>query len=135
MSVSGLAAFGHEAEQDTRVKVSKVKRRSFWSGVLQGLSGPALLGSKPEAINKFVEVRGNSVRVKIPNRTKHVHVFKTEREAAAMARAIAAATDTVLKRKNLVVGTQVVKRLDREGKLRELSRLTVQRRAHDAPSK
>ncbi|MGU3387740.1 hypothetical protein ACLBYG_24755 [Methylobacterium sp. D53M] len=130
MSVSGFMAFSHNDDDDAAVKVSKVKQKSFWSGVLQGLSGPAMLSDQPQVIGNLVEVRDNRVYLKLPGWRRR-YAMGSHQEALELARALAQATTKVSDQQGLKIGTETIRRLDHLGKLREVRRPRVQRRAEN----
>lgn len=132
VSATGIMTTSRKVGGGTRETKPAIKRRSFWRGVLEGFSGPALMASQPKLINSMVEVTGDRIRLKLPRGHRSSYTFKTREEAMAVARALSKATDAVMAQHGLVIGQESFKRLDHEGKLRQIKRLQVKRHAEDA---
>ncbi|MCJ2061476.1 hypothetical protein MKK63_01950 [Methylobacterium sp. J-088] len=132
MSVSTFVTGGHKIGFGTGIKVSAVKRKSFWSGVLQGLSGPSMMGAQPEVLNNMVEVRNNKINLKTLEGSRS-YAFNTQEDASIIAQALTEAMNKIATNNHLLITTEIVRRLDQEGKLRQVRRPKVMRRAQNGP--
>ena len=133
VSVATIMTTGRKMGDGTRDSKVTSKRRSFWNGVLEGFSGPALMASRPRFLSEVVEIEGNQVRLKLPSGRCASIVASSHEEAMTVARAITDATKIVMDKNGLVLGQEATMRLDHEGKLRQVRRLQVKRRTKDGP--
>lgn len=107
VSRSGSAPCEHD-HTDIPVKMQGSRRKSFWHGILQGLSGPAMLADRPRVVDTLVEIGSHGVHL---NRLGRQHI-RSRPDALGLARALAQATAEVGHARGLTTSAEAVSRLD-----------------------
>lgn len=122
-------------DQDTGdgPKIRSAKRSAFWGGILDGLSGPLLM-----ALELKVPVPGTSKGDKVLVKGRYIPASKEYASWTAgqreFAHALMRASEAVAEKKGLISHLVREKRLDPNGKMRNVERTAVRHRlTHGEP--
>jgi hypothetical protein len=109
-----------------RITEDRAKRSAFWNGVLEGFSGPVMLGTSPRVPAPVRTKDGMMVTVRIATPS-------IGKSMQRIVRSVQLGTEDAIKKRGISVEVLKRRELDQDGKARERSIRVLKRNKADEP--